>query len=53
MFIECLLYVLGTLLGLLDAVGNIKNKSDLFKQGTSNLIGEAIRDALRMWWKQY
>lgn len=53
MFIECLLYVLGTLLSLLDAVGNIKNKSDLFKQGMSILIGEVVRDALRMWWKEY
>lgn len=52
MFIEHLLYVLGTLLGLLDAVGNIKTKSHLFKQGMSNLIGEAVRDTLRMW-KEY
>lgn len=49
MFIECLL----TLLGLLDAVGNIKNKNDLFKQGMSILIGEVVRGALRMWWKGY
>ena len=50
MFIDCLFYGQGT---LLDAVENIKNKRDLFKQGISILTGEAVRDTLRMWWKDH
>lgn len=49
MFIECILCVQGP---LLDAVGHVKNKSDLFERGTSILTGAAVRDALRMLWKE-